>query len=1059
NYDAGANWDSSFEDGLTDKDGNAIEGISMTENSMPVDYMNYKVNEASCEGANNAILADWYNTYQPYIRPYRYNTAMVRDTMEFQPGVVFFRDLSGDLWDGDTDSYNMYAVVACGNSKKNYAVFHDPDNALECCMEVANNTSPQCLMTVECSDEDVRNEDYFEFRYPKKPTDDMYTAWQRFVNWMYECNPNGATDEALDKAVTFGDYTVRGIDEDQAENVLKGTVISTYAGTYTTDSFEYRMAKMLSECEDYMVLDSVVYHYLFIERHSMIDNVSKNTFWGSHDLVHWYLVHDYDNDTADGNDNEGGLTLTYGYEAMDTIGTKNVFNASSAVWFNFIHNLYDLNRVMYINREAAGAWDVDSFLKAFTDWQSTIPERVKNRDYWYKYLRRYEENADDGYLAMLEGGQKTYQRWQYEVYQGAYMASKYIGSAASNDRITLRTYTPTTSGLVVTPKNEITITMYAKMYITILVGSIRKQVKAERGVAYTLNFDEAGSLNDTETYLYSASMIQAIGDISHLYPGYMAFANGTRLRSIQISSTEDGYSNENATSLTFGANTMLETLICPNLPNVAAALDLTSCQSLAYIDARGSAFTGFAFAENGVLETALLPAPASISLKNLPYLTEFSLEDYSNLTSLTIANCDGIDSQAITEAAENLVRVRLVGIDWSETSTEITELLARLYTLRGRDESDSDIAQSVLTGSIYLVYARQRLLDAYAEVWSDLTITYGSLVVQYALTFLNADGTAIKAKDSDVDYIQYVDRGSNGYDPVEAGEVDTPTLESSVSTDYTYSGWDDDMTAVVSDRTITAQYTESVRQYTVTWVGANNSVCKSAKYDYGSEAIYDGDTPTNTAGESSLTFALFMGWDKSTAYVDGDITVNAIWQTGDLPVAGTPLSEMNLAQLYGVKKSGLQANYFTENDSEGVRFPFTMGYEPQFDNVESVLLANNLELDGATSVDTKIQLLAEDQDWTMVVDGVYDEPTEGACLVSCYTASGYHGFRCRYYNGFAVSWSTNSQSNSNATTQDTTADTTVVTLRYRDLAVLRHQKGSKTLLVYLSNPGADKIVT
>ena len=42
---------------------------------------------------------------------------------------------------------------------------------------------------------------------------------------------------------------------------------------------------------------------------------------------------DYDNDTCQGNDNEGGLTLTYGYEDTDTIGTKSVFNAAdSKLW-------------------------------------------------------------------------------------------------------------------------------------------------------------------------------------------------------------------------------------------------------------------------------------------------------------------------------------------------------------------------------------------------------------------------------------------------------------------------------------------------------------------------------------------------------------------------------------------------------------------------------------------------------------------------------------------------------------------------------------------------------
>jgi hypothetical protein len=38
----------------------------------------------------------------------------------------------------------------------------------------------------------------------------------------------------------------------------------TVVTPYTHDTYDYRMAKMLSECEDHLVMDSVVYHYLFI---------------------------------------------------------------------------------------------------------------------------------------------------------------------------------------------------------------------------------------------------------------------------------------------------------------------------------------------------------------------------------------------------------------------------------------------------------------------------------------------------------------------------------------------------------------------------------------------------------------------------------------------------------------------------------------------------------------------------------------------------------------------------------------------------------------------------
>jgi hypothetical protein len=158
---------------------------------------------------------------------------------------------------------------------------------------------------------------------------------------------------------TFGPYTFRGfkaenqkdsnnklLQKDYIPIVSQFTPINTYATPegqpYTHDTYEYRMAKMLSECEDYLIMDSVLYHYLFIERHCMIDNVAKNTFWSTEDCIHWNLVKDYDNDTADGNDNNGHFTRTYGMEPTDRLNINTmVFNAHQSVWFNFCHGLYD----------------------------------------------------------------------------------------------------------------------------------------------------------------------------------------------------------------------------------------------------------------------------------------------------------------------------------------------------------------------------------------------------------------------------------------------------------------------------------------------------------------------------------------------------------------------------------------------------------------------------------------------------------------------------------------------------------------------------------------------
>jgi hypothetical protein len=97
------------------------------------------------------------------------------------------------------------------------------------------------------------------------------------------------TGEELEKPVTFSEKTFEGFippgysTPSPTGITLAGTTVSKYAKTYTHDTKEYRIAKMLDECEDHLVMDSVVYHYLFIERHTMVDNVAKNTFWSTED--------------------------------------------------------------------------------------------------------------------------------------------------------------------------------------------------------------------------------------------------------------------------------------------------------------------------------------------------------------------------------------------------------------------------------------------------------------------------------------------------------------------------------------------------------------------------------------------------------------------------------------------------------------------------------------------------------------------------------------------------------------------------------------------------------
>lgn len=1082
-------------------------GIKINDDSCPITYSNTKVNFASCEQVNNMCNAAWYQRFNPY------PSLTARDCMEFSMGVQFIKDgneLPDDkhftLW-GD-DKYHMYSIANMGNSKKNVHVFHDLSNPNECCIEVNNNTNALCLMNTTEGFDDVdwtgkiEGRDHsFGMRYPdvKTPSETMRLAWKRFVTWMAESNPNAYTGEELDTPEVYGAYTFTGHQRDGLQ-VLKGTTVSQYAGTYTHDTFNRRMAKMLSECEDYMVMDSVVYHFVYLERHTMVDNVAKNSFWSSTDLVHWDLSKAYDMDTSDGNNNDGQMVFDYGNEYNDEIGAKKVFNASTAVWFQFIANLFEACQTMFINRETAGAWSSTAYHNFLLQEQRKIPERCWVECYWYDYLRPNEQNITESWMAFLDGGQKTHQRRHFETFEEAYDSSKYRGSACTSQNITIRGYTPNSWGCQVNnesgavlrsqasesstalttipdqtvitvsamnddwcsatyndqtgyvqksllagifPRNELSVKMYNKMYIVLSLDGNIKTIKAAKGQLYTLNFSEFGVLNDTVMNIYTAQMVQEISGIAQLYPGFCNFSNGVRLRTLAIGSDEAGYSNPNLNeAVVLGNNTMLERLEVQNLPMVSSVLDLSNCAALSYLNATGSGFTGYEFADGGLLATAIINRPVTLSMRNLAYLDDnnLTISDYTALTTLRFENVPGVNSLSIVNAASVLQIARILGVTWSLSSDSV---LDRLYDLQGLDENSYTINRSVITGTAHVPITTQRRLDAYNEAWPNLTVTNDMIMEEYPVYFMNADGTTIKDLNGN-DYVQYVEMGSEAYDPIEAGEVLTPTIASTAQYNYIFNSWSNLSGTVLASKTVTATYSSTIRTYTVRWLAREGDVRKTlSDVVYGSEVTYNDDPtafPSLDDQESRFFYRVFKGWNKSTGFITEDTDVYAIWDEAQLPAVGVvDLKDMSVAQISAVAKNDLASDYWNAKDYVDI----TAGKDFTFENVESEVLAENLYFNGTASSAQRTTIALFDENapsFTLAIDYEFIDTTSNATLVSCFDSNGNEGFRLKYLNGGAtIEWG-------NETVR-------VGTGLARGIVVIRHVKGQRNLYIASDNTG------
>ena len=1111
-------------------------GYKVNNGSTPISYSNTKVNFASCEQVNNMCNALWYQRFQPY------PSLTPRDCMEFSMGVMFIKD-SGTIPDAEhfilfgDDDYHMYSIANMGTSKKNVHVFHDLTNENDVCIEVNNNTNALCRMVKSAGMTDAQFEasidavdwsgktdgaDHsFGMRFPdvSNPSAAIKNAWKRLVMWMGTNNPADATGAALATPETYGNYTFRGhnrpikaVDGQHYEQVLKGTTITTYAGTYTHDTFNRRMAKMLSECEDYLVMDSLVYHFVYLERHTMIDNVSKNNFWSSSDLLHWDMSKAYDMDTSDGNNNSGRLVFDYGDEPLD----NGIFNARDSVWWVFINGLKDACKTMYINRNSHSAWSPQGYHEFLTTEQRKVPERVWNECYWYDYIRTYGINSS--WLEFLDGGQKVHQRNHYETYEGIYDASKY--QANESDFVSFRATTPTVptdpndpnysertqiaqSLSVVPPSATISLKAYNKCYINVDIDGNVVPTKCLRGQTYNIDLSSISeTFSDSVSKIYPASMLQEISNIAPLYPHVPMFGLASRIRVLELSSPLTGYYNNGISTLSFGSNKMLEYLYVPNLPKATGILDLGECSNLKYIDASNSPFSGFSFAEACPLEEVYVDAPLNLSMRKLVNLTyeNFHIASYEALTNIAFEDIDdSITLDAATSAP--LQMATILGLNWRIPNTTVLE---KLYNVQSRT-LNGVIDHATLSGYV-LVFNQieQGEYDKYEEAWQSLTVeAQGGIISQYQAKFINRDGTVLGT--------WYF---NNGTAPSYQGSSD-PTIEADERYTYTFNGWavtkingstvqnpvthagteQDPLGTFTVPIEVTAQYTLTAQQYTVTWyAGYGSQLAQLSNVPYGSECVYNNGSPliltsSNTTFYTNGTpvhpsadtlaaqgdYYLFAGWDRSTGFIRGDTNVYAIWKHANhVEALNTDMQNVNPEVIYAamcsLKNNQVNSDYYSERDytdiTLGNDFDFSGSAYPYEETSNGIV--QSVTVVGGNSrptfhfhngqggyLDTGIDLFnGGDRSFTIAIDYQYlgSQPA-GATVISAYT----YGNGSDQDKGFRLY---TPSLNSRPTLQyqglsqivgdvnSTTSGGTTTYNYYREILVIRHEAGTGRIVFY-----------
>ena len=149
--------------------------------------------------------------------------------------------------------------------------------------------------------------------------------------------------------------------------------------------------------------------------------------------------------------------------------------------------------------------------------------------------------------------------------------------------------------------------------------------------------------------------------------------------------------------------------------------------------------------------------------------------------------------------------------------------------------------------------------------------TYKANIIAFTITFKNFDGTVLQSSQVNA-----------GETPIYTGQ--TPVKGSTVEFDYTFAGWLDAdgnpvaaLPEVTADAEYTANFTQTTRSYTVTFLDENGSEISSASYSYGTPASEITAPEAPSKGSTAQYEYTFAGWNPVIAAVTGNATYTATY--------------------------------------------------------------------------------------------------------------------------------------------------------------------------------------
>ena len=213
----------------------------------------------------------------------------------------------------------------------------------------------------------------------------------------------------------------------------------------------------------------------------------------------------------------------------------------------------------------------------------------------------------------------------------------------------------------------------------------------------------------------------------------------------------------------------------------------------------------------------------------------------------------------------------------------------------------------------------------------------------YTYTFIGWDKEIVPVVEDvtyeavyEKEYIEYVvtwiiegaeEKETYHYNDMPYYKNGTPSKAGNAQYSYEFTGWDKELVAVTSNATYTAEFSQSINEYEITFIAGDET--KKVTYMYGEMPSYEG-TPTKAA-DAQYTYT-FTGWDKEFVEVTEDATYTALFDndvnkyTITWVVGGNEITEEY--------EYGQTPEFKGSTDRESAKYTYTFsGWEPAVSSV------------------------------------------------------------------------------------------------------------------------------